>query len=83
LSDGEPNGHDVLIVQKLKYEGNFVNGKWRWHADSRRRIRAGHLEGWMLAGSAQRLNRRAVIGLSMINDMVLGPPECRFRRRER
>ena len=29
----------------------------------------------MLAGSAQSLDRRALIGLSMINDMVLGPPE--------
>jgi hypothetical protein len=29
----------------------------------------------MLAGNAQSLDRRAVIGLSLINDMVVEPPE--------
>ena len=76
LSDGEPNGHGVLIMQKLRYEGDFR--KWqaqrRRHANSRRRIRAGHLEGWMLAGCAQSLDRRALIGLSMIDDTGLRPP---------
>ena len=27
LSDGEPNGHGVLSLQKLRYEGAFRNGK--------------------------------------------------------
>jgi len=27
LADGEPNGHGVLTVQKLRYEGAFRNGK--------------------------------------------------------
>ena len=34
----------------------------------------------MLAGSAQGLDRRALIGLSMINDMVLRSPEAQVSK---
>ena len=77
LADGEPNGHGVLIMQKLRYEGDFRNGKPNGVGTLTvgGEIRAGYLEGWMLAGCTQSLDRRSLIGLPMIDHLTrLRPP---------
>ena len=30
LADGEPNGHGVLTMQKLRYEGDFRKRQTQW-----------------------------------------------------